>query len=90
MTPVSYLDNILRVGLLLREWRTRRGWSLRALGERSGVSYVNIARIEAGTLNPTVTTVEKLAKALGVSMRDIFAPERPSRAPNTMRRRTRR
>jgi transcriptional regulator with XRE-family HTH domain len=69
----------------LRVLRRRRGWSLRELGERSGVSYVTIQKIETGTMSPTVATLEKLALALGVSARDLF----PAGWPNT-RRMTRR
>jgi transcriptional regulator with XRE-family HTH domain len=58
--------------LVLRQWRTQRGLSLRALGARSGVSYVTIAKIEAGTMSPTVSTLEKLAAALGIDVRDLF------------------
>ncbi len=68
------------MGLLLREWRDRRGWSLRELGKRSGVSYVTIQRIEAVTLSPTVATLEKLAATLGITMREFFpATSRPRR-----------
>jgi transcriptional regulator with XRE-family HTH domain len=63
------------MGLLLRQWRGRRGLSLRELGERSGVSYVTIAKIEAGTMSPTITTLEKLAEALSITLRDFFPPE---------------
>jgi transcriptional regulator with XRE-family HTH domain len=68
------------MGLLLRQWRERRGLSLRALGEVSGVSYVTIAKIEAGTVSPTLMTLEKLAGALELSLRDLFSPE-PAPAP---------
>lgn len=53
----------MSMSLRLRAWREQRGWSLRELGERSGVSYVTIQRIEAGTMSPTVATLEKLALA---------------------------
>jgi HTH-type biofilm formation transcriptional regulator len=66
------------MGLLLRAWRERRGYSLRELGERSGVSYVTIAKIEAGTMSPTVNTLEKLAAALDIRARDLF-PSIPRR-----------
>lgn len=62
---------------LLRSWRERRGWSLRQLGELSGVSYVTIQRIEAGTMSPTVATLAKLARALGITARDLLPTERP-------------
>jgi transcriptional regulator with XRE-family HTH domain len=60
------------MGLRLREWRERRGLSLRQLGERAGVSYVTISRIENGEMSPTVAMLEKLAGALGISVRDFF------------------
>jgi HTH-type biofilm formation transcriptional regulator len=66
------------MGLLLRVWRERRGYSLRKLGERSGVSYVTIAKIEAGTMSPTVMTLDKLAAALDIRVRDLF-PSTPRR-----------
>ena len=70
--------------MLVRQWRRRRGLSLRALEQRSGVSYGAIYKIEAGTMSPTVATLEKLAAALGLTVRDLFAP-RPR--PRSKRRR---
>jgi len=64
------------MALLLRQWRERRGWSLRELGERSGVSYVTIANVEAGKLDPRLSTLERLARALGISVRTLFPMER--------------
>ncbi len=61
---------------LLRRWRERRGWSLRKLGAESGVSYVTVQRIEAGKMSPTLDTLEKLASALGITVRDLI-PKTP-------------
>ena len=70
----------------LREWRDRRGLSLRVLADKAGVSYVTIARIEGGALSPTVAMLDKLAKALDVDVRDFFPPrERPRRKPSPRR-----
>ncbi len=65
--------------ILVREWREKRGYSVRELAERAGVSYVTIVRIENGHISPTVALLEKLAKALGIGVRDFFpaAPRRP-------------
>jgi transcriptional regulator with XRE-family HTH domain len=60
------------MGTLVRAWRQRRGLSLRRLGERAGVSYVTIAKIESGRMSPTVATLEKLARALGIAARDLL------------------
>ena len=64
-----------------RRWRHRRGWSLRELGARSGVSYVTVQRIEAGKMNPTLNLLEKLAIALGISVRELIpaAPRSPGK-----------
>ena len=67
------------MGLLLRHWRKRRGLSLRALGDKSGVPYPSIQRIEADLLSPTVATLEKLAAALGIPVRELFPTEPRSR-----------
>jgi transcriptional regulator with XRE-family HTH domain len=72
------------MGLLLRRWRERKGLSMRALGEQSGVSYVTIAKIEAGTVSPTLLTLEKLAGALGLSVRDLFSAD-PAPVPRKWR-----
>ena len=60
--------------LRLREWRERRGLSTRELGERAGVQFSTVHRIEAGRMSPTVAMLEKLAKALGIDVRDFFPP----------------
>jgi transcriptional regulator with XRE-family HTH domain len=65
----------------LREWRDRRGLSVRKLADLAGIHYVTIVSIEAGRMSPTVETLEKLANALVISLRDFFPVERPSRKP---------
>lgn len=67
------------MALLLREWRLRRGLSLHALADRAGVSYVTIVRVEQGHMSPTVALLEKLAPALGITVRDLFPVKRRPR-----------
>jgi len=64
--------------LRLRAWRLERGYSLRTLAAKAGVSYVTVVRIEQGTISPTVTMLEKLARALKVHITELF-PSQPSR-----------
>jgi transcriptional regulator with XRE-family HTH domain len=52
----------------IEEWRAKRGLSQRDLADESGVSREYIARIELGQHDPTLSTLEKLAKALGVKV----------------------
>lgn len=67
------------MAVLLRQWRERRGLSLHKLAEKAGVSYVTIVRIEQGRMSPTVALLEKLAAALGISVREFFPVERARR-----------
>jgi transcriptional regulator with XRE-family HTH domain len=65
--------------LRLKEWRLARGHSLRTLAAKAGVSYVTVARIEAGTMSPTVDMLAKLARALKVHIIDLFPRPRQRR-----------
>ena len=46
--------------------------SLRQLADLAGVDWSAINRIELGKATPKFDTLEKLAKALGVSVRDLI------------------
>lgn len=60
------------VGIRLRTFRERQGWSLRALAERCGLSINAISRIERGENSPTVSSLHRLATALSVPITDFF------------------
>ena len=60
-------DVSLRMGRAVKQRREAAGFSLRMLAARSGISSSMISDIERGTKSPTVTTVVRLARALGVS-----------------------
>src|SRR5262245_61874504 len=62
----------------LRHWREHRGYSVRELARRAGIGYVSVVRIENGHMSPTVEMLEKLAKELGMTVRDFLPiPKRP-------------
>jgi transcriptional regulator with XRE-family HTH domain len=52
----------------IKDWRSKRKLSQRELADLSGVSREYIARIELGQHDPTLSTLEKLAKALKVKV----------------------
>ncbi len=52
----------------LAKVRNEKGLSQRALGELANVGYVTIARIEMGTIDPRISTLKALAKALNVKV----------------------
>jgi transcriptional regulator with XRE-family HTH domain len=60
------------VGLHLRTLRNDRGLSLRALAELCELSANTISLIERGITSPSVSTLDRLARALGVPIASIF------------------
>jgi transcriptional regulator with XRE-family HTH domain len=52
----------------LRQLRDKCRLSQRALAEKAGLSREYLARLETGRQDPTLSTLEKLAKALGVKV----------------------
>ena len=60
------------VGSRLRELRELRGISMRSLAEKSGLSANALSMIERGKTSPSVSTLYKLADALGISITAFF------------------
>ena len=56
----------------LKEWREKRGLSVRKLGELADVHYVTIVRMESGKLDPQLSTILKLCGALGVTLNQLL------------------
>lgn len=55
-------------GARLRALRKAKGYTQLALGARCDVSQQEVARLERGMNRPVITTVRRLAEALGVSV----------------------
>jgi transcriptional regulator with XRE-family HTH domain len=62
---------IERMAMKLRKIRKARKLTQGQLAERAGVTREYIARLEAGRYDPTLSTIEKLAKALRVKVNDL-------------------
>jgi transcriptional regulator with XRE-family HTH domain len=60
------------VGLHLKEMRSQRGLSLRALAALCDLSPNTISLIERGVTSPSVSTLHRLATALGVPITAFF------------------
>ena len=48
--------------------------SQRQLSERTGIAQADISRIETGNANPTLRTIQKLAKGLGMALKLELVP----------------
>jgi DNA-binding XRE family transcriptional regulator len=55
-----------------RNLRTSKGMTTRGLAKEAGVSTETINAIEHGRRQPQVRTLDKIAKVLGVEVRDFF------------------
>jgi transcriptional regulator with XRE-family HTH domain len=62
MTPVKDL------AMRLKQLREKRGMSQEVLAKEAGISRSYLARLETARQDPTLTTLEKLAKALRVKI----------------------
>lgn len=60
------------VARLLSRLRAERGWSLRELAERSGLSIAYVSELENGRKLPTLETFAQLARAYDVSVAELL------------------
>lgn len=68
----------MKLGELISLSRELKGWSLRELEKRSGVSNALLSQIETGrTKDPGFSTVVRIADALGVSIERAAKTARP-------------
>jgi transcriptional regulator with XRE-family HTH domain len=65
-------DIVKQVAQRLQDARVRAGLSQTELAERAGVKQTYIYELEYGNTNLTIKTLEKMAKALNVDIRDLF------------------
>jgi transcriptional regulator with XRE-family HTH domain len=67
-------------GVLIRRLRLERAYSQESFGEASGLHRTYIGMVERGETNATLAAVNKMAKALGITLGDMFSElERASR-----------
>lgn len=61
------------LGERLRLLRTRKGLSLRKLAERLEFAPSFLSQVENGQASPSIHSLERMARALGASLGDLFA-----------------
>ncbi|MBI2486244.1 MAG: helix-turn-helix transcriptional regulator [Deltaproteobacteria bacterium] len=92
----NHVDRIiLKLGEKIKTLRTEKGWSLQDLAQKSGISAAGIHKIESNGIIPTITTMMKIADALGKKVsyfieegeKDaIFVPARDRKAIFTFKK----
>jgi transcriptional regulator with XRE-family HTH domain len=66
------MDLNVRLGRRVRALRKKRRLTQEQLGERAGIAAKYLGSLERGRENPTVRTLAKIAKALGVELTELF------------------
>ena len=59
----------------LKLLREERGFSLREVARRSGVSPANLSLIENGRISPTLASLRKILEALGYTFTEFFGED---------------
>lgn len=74
-------DTVRKLGEKIRELRLARQMTLQELGEKTGMAWEHIRRIETAKIpSPTIGSLEKLAEAFGVPITTLF--EEPTKNPS--------
>lgn len=68
------LDHSLQinVGKQIQKLRESKGLSQQDLAAKCNFEKSNMSRLETGRVNPTLSTLEKVAKALDVPIAELF------------------
>ena len=72
MHKIRNTEVMAMFGRNVRRIRMGKGLTQEELAEGAGISQVQIARIEAGKINTSISTVVAIAKALGVKEGELF------------------
>lgn len=67
---------LIQVGKSIRALREAKGFSQEGLAEKSGLHRTYIGGVERGLRNPSLKSLARMAKALGVGVGQLFDAEK--------------
>jgi len=67
------MDIRKRFGKRVKALREANGWSQEELADRADLHRTYISAVERAVRNPTLTVIERIAKALKISMAELFS-----------------
>ena len=79
-------QTVSALGAKVAKARAERGWSLQQLANRAGLSPAAIHKIEKSGMTPTITSLMKVASALGRSVGYFIEEADPLRPVTVVRR----
>lgn len=69
-----------RIGRVVRTYRTQQGLSQSELGRATGLSKTILAKIERGDGNPSIETLQRVARGLSVPLGALLAEDQAPRS----------
>jgi len=76
------------IGSLLRSLRSRNGWTLKQMSERSGIPLSTLSKVEHDRLTLTYDKLQLLSQRLNIRMSELFAEPDNSPEPAVTARRS--
>ena len=65
-------DILIKFGKKVRQERTKRGYSQESFADKVGVHRTYIGMVERAEKNITLNNINKIAKALGMKLWELF------------------
>ncbi len=65
-------DICVRAGQIIRKFREKKGLSQEKLADMADLHRTYIGQVERGEKNLTLRSLERIAKALGVNIKDLL------------------
>ena len=73
-TEWETLQPALAVAQAMIDAREQSGMTQQQLAEKTGIAQGDISRLEKGSANPSVRTLQRLAKGMGMTLKIEFQP----------------
>jgi transcriptional regulator with XRE-family HTH domain len=74
------------LGQIIRDLRSRNGWTLKDMSEQSGIPVSTLSKVENGRLTLTYDKLQQMSRRLKIRMSDLFAEIDPQVESITARR----
>lgn len=74
LPPLDESNDIVAFGKAVRRIRKGKKISMQQLAHQADIELSQIYRIETGKINPKLTTILNIARALDISPTEFFAP----------------
>lgn len=74
------------LGAVMRDLRTRFGWTLKEMSAHSGIPVSTLSKVEHDRLTLTYDKLQQMSRKLNIRMSDLFAEDDPSEPQFTARR----